>query len=429
MTSGIATARQRSSSGWRRALAPRSAGVVYALVALVLTLTITSSVQSRPSYLSSVNVSNILDQASLTGILAIFMTVVLITGNFDLSVGSTAALAGTIALKLIDHYGALIALVAALLTGVLVGLINGVLVQKVGVNGFIVTLGTLTAVRGVVQAILNGQSITATDMVFERFETARWTVPQGVAIVAGILMIATGVVLTVRARRRQLTAGNVMLMGTGAALLAIGAFRPLLLNETAPVWIMIGLVVLTSLVLRYTVVGRNLYAVGGNPEAARLSGINVDRYKMAAFVVNGFVAAGVGVLYAGKFNSVDPTLLTGSELTVIAAAVLGGTSLFGGSGYVTKSVIGTLILFTLSNGFNVLNIGSNYQNVVQGSVLVAAAALYTATSARGRGFIASALARRRKAEPEPSPAAVATSAGQIPTDTKQMTSVPQSNER
>jgi D-xylose transport system permease protein len=426
MTSGTAPTRTRSDSGWRRALAPRCAGVVYALVALVLALTITSSAQSRPSYLSSVNVSNILDQASLTGILAIFMTVVLITGNFDLSVASTAALAGTVALELIDHYGALIALLAALLTGVLVGLINGVLVQKVGVNAFIVTLGTLTAVRGVVQAILNGQSITATDTTFQRFETARWVLPEWVAIVAGILLIATGVVLTVRARLRQLTAGNVMLMGAGATLLAIGAFRPLLLDETAPVWIMIGLTVLTSLVLRYTVVGRNLYAVGGNPEAARLSGINVDRYKMAALVLNGFVAAGVGVLYAGKFNSVDPTLLTGSELTVIAAAVLGGTSLFGGSGYVSKSVIGTLILFTLSNGFNVLNIGSNYQNVVQGSVLVAAAALYTATSARGRGFIASALARRRKAVPEPSPAAVATPAGQTPADSEQMTPVPQS---
>jgi D-xylose transport system permease protein len=217
-----------------------------------------------------------------------------------------------------------------------------------------------------------------------------------------------------------------MLVAGGAAFLAIGAFRPLLLNETLPVWIMIGLTVITSLVLRYTVVGRNLYAVGGNPEAARLSGINVDRYKMTAFVLNGFVAAGVGVLYAGKFNSVDPTLLTGTELTVIAAAVLGGTSLFGGSGYVAKSVVGTLILFTLSNGFNVLNIGSNYQNVVQGSVLVAAAALYTASSARGRGFIASALARRRKAQPGPAPAAGATSADQNPEDAKQMTSVPQS---
>jgi D-xylose transport system permease protein len=425
MTSGTATAFRRSNSGWRRALAPRSAGVVYALVALVLVLTITSSAQSRPSYLSSVNVSNILDQASLTGILAIFMTVVLITANFDLSVGSTAALAGTVALKLIDHYGAVIALLAALLTGVLVGLINGVLVQKVGVNAFIVTLGTLTAVRGVVQALLDGQSITATNTVFEQAETARWSLPVGVAIVAGMLLIASGAVPTVRTRRQKLTAGNVMLICGGAALLAIGAFRPLLLNETVPVWIMISLTVITSLVLRYTVVGRNLYAVGGNPEAARLSGLNVDRYKMTAFVLNGFVAAGVGVLYAGKFNSVDPTLLTGTELTVIAAAVLGGTSLFGGSGYVAKSVIGTLILFTLSNGFNVLNIGSNYQNVVQGSVLVAAAALYTATSARGRGFTASALTRRRKTEPGAAPAAVTTSADQSPEDAKQLSSVPQ----
>src|ERR1700716_1728734 len=189
MTSGTATARQRSNSGWRRALAPRSAGVVYALVALVLTLTITSSAQSRLSYLSSVNVSNILDQASLTGILAIFMTVVLITGNFDLSVASTAALAGTVALKLIDQYGAVIALLAALLTGVLVGLINGVLVQKVGVNAFIVTLGTLTAVRGVVQALLNGQSITAKNSSFHDFATARWALPPVVAVIIAALLV------------------------------------------------------------------------------------------------------------------------------------------------------------------------------------------------------------------------------------------------
>lgn len=395
MTSDTATARRRSNNGWRHALSPRSAGVVYALVALVIVLTIISSMQSLPSYLSSVNVSNILDQSSLMGILAIFMTVVLITGNFDLSVASTAALAGTVALKLIDHHGAVIALLAALLIGMLVGLINGVLVQKVGVNAFIVTLGTLTAVRGVVQAILNGQSITANDAVFQRVETARWTPPTGAAIAVGILLLAAGLGLTLRARGRQLTAGKVMLIGTGAAALAIGAFRPLLLNETVPVWIMLGLAVITSLVLRYTVVGRNLYAVGGNPEAARLSGINVDRYKMGAFILNGLMAAVVGVLYAGKFNSVDPTVLTGGELTVIAAAVLGGTSLFGGSGYVAKSVIGTLILFTLSDGFNVLNIGSNYQNVVQGGVLVAAASLYTATSARDRGFIMAKLARRK----------------------------------
>jgi D-xylose transport system permease protein len=410
----------KGAAGVRRALSPRSAGVVYALVALVAVLTITSSAQGRSAYLSDVNISNILDQSALIGILAIFMTVVLITGNFDLSVASTAALSGTVALKLVDAHGVVVALVAALLTGILVGLINAVLVQKVGVNAFIVTLGTLTAVRGVVQAILDGQSITATRTSLHTFSTAQLAWHRTPALVVGVLLVAAAVLLVVRAGRTSgagrtgglgRTSGAdgtggggpaVKISGTavglavaGLAVVAVSAFRPALLNQTVPVWIMLALALLTGAVLRYTVVGRNLYAVGGNAEAARLSGINVDRYKMSAFVLNGAVAAVVGVLYAGKFNSVDPTVLTGGELTVIAAAVLGGTSLFGGSGFVSKSVAGTLILFTLSNGFNVLNIGSNYQNVVQGSVLVAAAALYTASSSRGRSFLRTRWSARR----------------------------------
>jgi D-xylose transport system permease protein len=389
---------------WRRSLAPRAAGVVYAFIALVAILTITSAAQGRPSYLSSVNLSNILDQSALIAILAIFMTVVLISGNFDLSVASTAALAGTVALKTIDSYGPVVALLAALVTGALVGLINAVLVQKLGVNAFIVTLGTLTAVRGVVQAILDGQSITATDTTLLDIATARWTLPIAAAIVIGVLLIAGAFVLIRRGSSIMSTAG---LWFAGLALILLAVFRPLMLTQTAPVWVMLVLAVLAALVLRFTVVGRNLYAVGGNPEAARLSGIDVDRYKMVAFVLNGTVAAMVGVLYAGRFNSVDPTVLTGGELTVIAAAVLGGTSLFGGSGYVAKSVVGTLILFTLSNGFNVLNIGSNYQNVVQGTVLVAAASLYTATSKRERSRFRLALRRNKGSGGEP-PAASTT---------------------
>jgi D-xylose transport system permease protein len=401
----LPTAANRTHKGWTRALAPRSAGVVYALIVLAGALTIASSSQGRPNYLSSVNITNILDQSSLIGILAIFMTVVLITGNFDLSVASTAALAGTVALKLVDSQGALVALLCALLAGVAVGAINAVLVQKVGVNAFIVTLGTLTAVRGLVQAMLNGQSITATNTTFNQFETARVTITQGPALVIGAVLLVGGGLLLARARTRHrpLTTAAIVL-AAGIALLVISARVPGLLTETTSVWIMLVLMVVTSAVLRYTVIGRNTYAVGGNAEAARLSGINVNRYKMGAFILNGFVAAGVGVLYAGKFNSVDPTVLTGGELTVIAAAILGGTSLFGGSGYVAKSVVGALILFTLSNGFNVLNIGSNYQNLVQGFVLVAAASLYTATSSRGRGFIRSGIASMRKDRTTPPPA-------------------------
>ncbi|SNT50424.1 D-xylose transport system permease protein [Asanoa hainanensis] len=387
---------------WRKALAPRAAGVVYAFIALLAVLTITSSAQGRPSYLSSVNLSNILEQSALIGILAIFMTVVLISGNFDLSVASTAALAGTVALKLIDGNGTFVAVLAAIACGALVGLVNALLVQKVGVNAFIVTLGTLTAVRGVVQAILDGKSITAHNTALLDFSTGRWELPVAVALVIGVALIALAVVLAVRsgAVREKLVAAWPLWLA-GLLVLAIAGFRPNLLDQAVPVWIMIGLALVASLVLRFTVIGRNLYAVGGNAEAARLSGINVDRYKMGAFVLNGVLAAVVGVLYAGRFNSVDPTVLTGGELTVIAAAVLGGTSLFGGSGVVVKSVIGTLILFTLSNGFNVLNIGSNYQNVVQGTVLVAAASLYTATSQRDRALFRKRVARKAPAEPAP----------------------------
>lgn len=372
--------------GLKRALAPRSAGVVYALILLVVILTISSSAKGGASYVSSINISNIFDQATFVGILAIFMTVVLITGNFDLSVASTAALSGTVALELIDSQGTAIAVVVALLAAVGVGVVNAILVQKVGVNAFIVTLGTLTAVRGIVQAILNGQSITANNEALLTFSTAYWNMPQGLAIGLGVALLAVTGALLVKSRSARVLGKTPLLWAPGLGFLLIGAFRPLLLDERVAVWIMALLTILVSAVLRYTVVGRNIYAVGGNAEAARLSGINVDRYKMGAFVVNALIAGAVGILYAGRFNSVDPTVLTGTELTVIAAAVLGGTSLFGGSGVVAKSVVGALILFTLSNGFNVLNIGANYQNVVQGGVLIAAAALYTATSRRGRGM-------------------------------------------
>lgn len=388
-----------------RRFSVRSAGVVYALVLLVVLIAISSSAQGRSGYLSSVNLSNILDQTALVGILAIFMTVVLITGNFDLSVASTAALSGTIALELIDDYGPVAAVVAAVLAGALVGLANALLVQKLGVNAFIVTLGTLTAVRGIVQVILDGQSITATDTSLLTLSTKRIVVPTWLAIVVAVAILGYVAWRVVKSSdRARAAAESAVLLLAGVAVLLVASLRPGLLDQTLPTWLMFGLALITAAVLRYTVVGRNLYAVGGNPEAARLSGISVDRYKMGAFVLNGAVAGVVGVLYAGRFNSVDPTVLNGAELTVIAAAVLGGTSLFGGSGFVGKSVVGALILFTLSNGFNVLNIGANYQNVVQGGVLVAAAALYTVTNQNDRRA-AKQRWRRRKDQPAGSPGA------------------------
>ena len=369
--------------GIRPALAglrPQRAGVVYALVLLVIVLVVTTAVRHQPAYLSVINVSNILSQSAPDAILAVFMTVVLISGNFDLSVASVAALSGALALKTIDTVGTPVAILIALSCGVIVGIVNAVLVQKIGVNAFIVTLGAMTAVRGIVLIALNGESVTANSQALVTLDNTVFRVPPVVAVLAGVGLLALCAVRVRRLTTRHappLDGFFLTVVACAVLAIVIAAAAPAMLAQPLPVWLMLWITVGVALALRFLVPGRNLYAVGSNAEAARLSGVNVDLYKMAPFVLTGLAAAFVGLLYAGRFNSVDPNGLTGEELTVIAAAILGGTSLFGGAGYVAKSVLGTLVLYTLSNGFNVLNLGANYQYVVQGAVLIAASAVYT----------------------------------------------------
>lgn len=369
--------------GIRPALAglrPQRAGVVYALVLLVVVLMVTTAVRHQPGYLSVINVSNILSQSAPDAILAVFMTVVLISGNFDLSVASVAALAAALALKTIDTVGTPVAVLIALSCGALVGLVNAVLVQKIGVNAFIVTLGAMTAVRGVVLIALNGESVTANSQALVTLDNTVLRVPAVAAVLVGVgLLVLCGVrVRRLTTRHAPPLDGFFLIVLTCAVLaIVIPVIAPAMLAQPLPVWIMLWVTVGVALALRFLVPGRNLYAVGSNAEAARLSGVNVDLYKMMPFVLTGLASAFVGLLYAGRFNSIDPNALTGEELTVIAGAILGGTSLFGGAGYVAKSVLGILVLYTLSNGFNVLNLGANYQYVVQGAVLIAASAVYT----------------------------------------------------
>jgi D-xylose transport system permease protein len=149
-----------------------------------------------------------------------------------------------------------------------------------------------------------------------------------------------------------------------------------------PVIYMIVITAFAWFIMNFTNVGRRLYAVGSSPEAARLSGINVTKYKLMAFVLCSATAGFAGILFASRLRSISPNALSGSELTVIAAAILGGTSLFGGVGSVVKTVAGALLLFTLTNGFNIMNLGTNYQGLVEGVVVVAAAAIYTVGGSR-----------------------------------------------
>lgn len=356
-------------SFWRRALSLREAGVYYALLLLIAVLAVFAAAAGQPSYLSATNLSNIVYQASLVGIMGVAMTVMLITGAFDLSVASVAALAATVLVGLAGSIGFAPAAAAAMVTAAAVGLANGLIVEFIGINAFIVTLGSLTAVRGLVLILTDGRSLAVSrpDVLAQMLslESSRIPLFWPSLIIAALLLTGGGV-------RRQpfVIAGGIAL---ASAALAMGAG----FTVAAPVVYLIAFTVIVWFVLGFTVIGRRIYAVGGSPEAARLSGINVHAYRIGAFLLSSISAGFAGILFACRLGAINPTALQGTELTVIAAAILGGTSLFGGAGSVVKTVAGALLLFTLTNGFNVLNLGANYQGVIEGLVVIVAAAIYT----------------------------------------------------
>ncbi|MEZ5670133.1 MAG: ABC transporter permease [Alphaproteobacteria bacterium] len=374
---------------WRRLFGLREMGVYYALLLLIAVLAVVTSSMGRENYLSVLNLTNVLYQSSLIAIMAVAMTVVLISGNFDLSVASVAAFSAVLLIGNADALGYWPAIALAMAAAIGLGLLNGVIVQYVGINAFIVTLGTMTAVRGLILIYTDGRSLSVSDPeiieAMKAFEGGRYDV--GWLILAlGIVLLVLGAFGAVRSRnaRKSLSPTHIGLVLGGFLFLAISAITDATLELRNPV---IYLIIFTSIVwftLTFTMVGRRLYAVGGNPEAARLSGINVTRYKLLAFVFCSGTAGFSGILFASRLRSINPSALTAAELTVIAAAILGGTSLFGGAGSVIKTLAGALLLYSLTNGFNILNLGANYQGFVEGVVVVAAAAIYTVGSKRAK---------------------------------------------
>lgn len=370
----------RPTTNWREVFSLREMGVYYALILLINGLSLTTMYLGYPNYLSSGNVMNVMYQTSLTALMAIAMTVVLITGNFDLSVASVAALAGAVFTGYADLLGFWPALGLALAAAVCVGLLNGVIVEFLGINAFIVTLGTLTAIRGVVLIFTDGHSLSAQSpsviTAMNAFEAG--TVNLGnVVLLIGLVSLGLAIVNFAGAGFRAVTPKIIAAVICGILALTISWATQLNLPVPNPVLYALLFWALVWFVLSYTIVGRRVYAVGGNAEAARLSGINVRRYKLLAFVMCSGTAGFAGVLFASRLHSINPAGLQGAELTVIASAILGGTSLFGGAGSVSKTVAGALLLYTLTNGFNILNLGANWQGLIEGIVVIAAAAIYT----------------------------------------------------
>ena len=270
-----------------------------------------------PVFLTSANITNILRQISLNGILAVGMTFVILTGGIDLSVGSVVAITGVIAGSIMKAEGNwIVACIAALGASLVVGLINGWLVAYVGFQPFIATLSTMTIGRGFALAYSNGKPYTITDPSFK----------------------------------------------------AIG--QGYFLGIPIPIILLVIFCVIGIVMLNMTTFGRYVFAIGGNKSAARLSGVRTKRVEAMVFVWSSICAWMVGLILAARISSGQPTAGESYEMDAIAATAIGGTSMNGGIGGLTGTILGFIIIGLMSNSMNLLNINSFYQQMVKGLLII-----------------------------------------------------------
>jgi ribose/xylose/arabinose/galactoside ABC-type transport system permease subunit len=276
----------------------------------------------EPSFCTTYNLMNILRQTSVIGIMAVGMTFVILTAGIDLSVASILALTGVVCASM-EHGGWPVVVIVGgtLLLGAAIGTVNGVVITLGKVTPFVVTLGMMSIARGWAHIYTGGESIS----------------------------------------------------GFGASFRFIGAGE--IGHVPVPIIIFALTVSVAAVVLQHTVVGRYMYAIGGNEEAARLSGVRVRFYKALAYSICGLTSALGAIILTARLNAAESIAGMGYELDVIAAVVIGGTSLMGGRGGVWGTLIGALLIGTINNGMNLLMISSYYQLVVKGVIIVAAVLL------------------------------------------------------
>jgi ribose/xylose/arabinose/galactoside ABC-type transport system permease subunit len=292
----------------------------YKMILILLVMIVLGSLLS-PYFLSAPNLLNVVRQVSIIGIISIGMTFVILTGGIDLSVGPTMALS-TIVIALMAGYPGIVAAIAALAVGFFVGIVNGTVITRFGVQPFIVTLGMMSALKGISLTISRGAPIQGT--------------PPDIA------WIGTGRILNV-----------VPYQALFLVIVAIIAF----------------------IVLKYMPLGRYTYAIGGNPEASMLSGINVKMYTMLIYGISGFLAGLASILMSTQLNIGEASLGDSMEMDAIAAVVIGGTSLRGGVGSVGGTIVGILIIGFLSNILNLINVTGYTQLIVKGAIIVLSAIL------------------------------------------------------
>lgn len=337
--------------------------------------------KTEGGFISPRNLSNLMRQMAITGILACGMVFVIIAGEIDLSVGSLLGLLGGAAAVLdVSHHLPLpIIILLVLACGLVLGIFNGYLVAYAGIPSFIVGLGGMLAYRGVVLGITDGATVApvSNDMVY----LGQGYLSPDVGVGLGIVLFALAAVLTWRQRSNLALHGLPVppVWRDGLRLAAIGtvlfAFvRTLNSYEGIPLPVLLLLLLLGafSYVATQTVFGRRIYAVGSNMEATRLSGVNVRAVKLWIFGLMGLMCALAGLINTARLAAGSPSAGTAGELDVIAACFIGGTSMRGGSGTVHGALIGALVMASLDNGMSMLDVDSYWQMIVKGLILTLA---------------------------------------------------------
>jgi D-xylose transport system permease protein len=329
-------------------------------------------------FLHPVNLANLLKQMAVTGVLAVGMLLVIVARQIDLSVGSMLGLAGGIA-AMAQGKGVLVSFLSAIAVGVAAGALQGALVAYGNIPSFIVTLGGLLTWRGVILYISKGETIPVRLPLFRLLGVALLTPASGLAIAAiAIVAVAWVTLQRNRARRRHglpvpRAAGIAVRIAIPTILIIVFV---VLMNFQGgvplPVIVLLAVAAAGSFLTRRTTFGRYLYAIGSNPDAARLSGINSRRFILAAFALLGALVGIASLLHTGRVGSASPDAGTLMELDAIAACVIGGTSLMGGRGTVAGAMLGALIMASLDNGMSLLSVENATQYIIKGAVLVAA---------------------------------------------------------
>jgi ribose transport system permease protein len=300
----------------RRRVEIRDFGIVLAFVAMVIGLSIATD-----TFFTDRNILNILDQSAPVGIITCAVTICIIAGIFDLSTGAIFAVSAVVATKVANAADPSLGQIAGVFAGLGLGIVNAVVIHFTRINSFIGTLATSIVYRGIAILVTGGAIVTVTDLSFSDLGTQR-----------------------------------------------------VLFDAKWSVYVFLGFFAITAFLLARTAFGRYVYAVGGNEEAARLSGVRVGAVRGACYALSGLAAGIAGVLAASRTSSAQADLGVGLELSAIAAAVVGGVSILGGQGAVWRGVLGVLTLAIIGNGFDLLDIDTTYQQLVQGVLILLAVA-------------------------------------------------------